>query len=183
MLPWGTQFRAGDAPFDWRLNFGRLVEIRLNIGNLGPVHADPAYWAPGELPENVSRHLMAMLVGVPMLSMDLRSLTETEKRIIPHYIAFYNQHRKLINHGEWSVLFAQAEIAAAIAENETERLVILADGNALADALESTHKNTWVMNLSDKTLAIATSQTFTADCLPGSKGTIPPGGSGFVIAS
>ncbi|MBR4222753.1 MAG: hypothetical protein IKR81_16460, partial [Victivallales bacterium] len=83
----------------------------------------------------------------------------------------------------WSVLFAQSEIAAAIAENETERLVILADGNALADALENTHKNTWVMNLSDKTLAIATSQTFTADCLPGANGTIPPGGSGFVIAS
>ena len=183
MLPWGTQFRAGDAPFDWRLNFGRLVEIRLNLGNLGPVHADPAYWAPGELPENVSRHLMAMLVGVPMLSMDLRTLTETEKRIIRHYIDFYNQHRQLINHGEWSVLFAQAEIAAAIAENETERLVILADGNALADALGSTHKNTWVMNLSDRTLPIAAAQAFAADCLPAPNGTIPPGGCGFVSVS
>ena len=183
MLPWGTQFRAGDAPFDWRLNFGRLVEIRLNVGNLGPVHADPAYWAPGELPENVSRHLMAMLVGVPMLSMDLRTLTETEGRIIRHYIEFYNQHRMLINHGEWSVLFAQAEIAAAIAEDETERLVILADGNVLADALGTTHKNTWVMNLSDRTLTIATDQTFAADCLPVTNGTIPPGGCGFVSVS
>ncbi|MBR4675567.1 MAG: alpha-galactosidase [Victivallales bacterium] len=184
MLPWGTQFRAGDAPFDWRLNFGRLVEIRLNIGNLGPVHADPAYWAPGELPENISRHLMAMLVGVPMLSMDLRTLTETERRIIRHYLDFYNQHRMLINHGKWSVLFSQTEIAAAIAEDATERLVILADGNTLADALGTPHKNTWVMNLSDKTLHIASAkQIFAADCLPGENGTLPPGGSGFVSAA
>jgi len=183
MLPWGTQFRAGDAPFDWRLNFGRLVEIRLNIGNLGPVHADPAYWAPGELPENVSRHLMAMLVGVPMLSMDLRTLTDTEKRIIRHYIDFYNQHRTLIHHGEWSVQFSQTEIAAAIAENEQERLVILADGNALADALENNRKNTWVLNLSDKTLRIpSVTQVVGADCLPAEKGIIPPAGSGFIPA-
>ena len=183
MLPWGTQFRAGDAPFDWRLNFGRLVEIRLNIGNLGPVHADPAYWAPGELPENVSRHLMAMLVGVPMLSMDLRTLTETEKRIIRHYIDFYNQHRTLIHHGEWSVLFAQSEIAAAIADNNQERLIILADGNALADALENNRKNTWVLNLSDKMLRIpSVTQVVGADCLPATKGIIPPAGSGFIPA-
>ena len=125
---------------------------------------------------------MAMLVGVPMLSMDLRTLSETEKRIIRHYIDFYNQHRMLINHGEWSVLFAQTEIAAAIAEDDKERMVILADGNALADALGSSRKNTWVMNLSDRTLLVAANQTFAPDCLPCTNATIPPGGSGFVPA-
>ncbi len=181
MLPWGTQFRAGDAPFDWRLNFGRLVQIRLNIGNLAPVHADPAYWAPGELPENISRHLMAMLVGVPMISMDFRRLTETERRIVRHYIDFYNQHRALINHGEWSVQFAQSEIAAAISEDANGRLVILLDENYLNNSLSGNNKATWVMNLSGKTLEIAkATDTFAADCLPGRNGIIPPGGSGFI---
>ena len=183
MLPWGTQFRAGDAPFDWRLNFGRLVEIRLNIGSLGPVHADPAYWAPGELPENVSRHLMAMLVGVPMLSMDLRSLSDTEKRIIRYYVDFYNAHRALINHGEWSVLYAQSDIAAAIVANDNERMIILADGNYMQDALNGDRKDTWVMNLSDKTLNVArATNVCAADCQPGMDGVIPPGGSGFIPA-
>ena len=80
MLKYGTQFRAGDVPFNWLFNFGRMVELRLSLGNLGPVHADPAYWPFGETSENVARHMMAMLVGVPMLSMDLARLTDTEKR-------------------------------------------------------------------------------------------------------
>ena len=181
MLKYGTQFRAGDAPFDWRLNFGRLAEIRLNIGSLAPVHADPAYWAKGELPHNVSRHCMAMLAGVPMLSMELESLTDVEKRIISHYVGFYRQHRSLISHGKWSVLFNQTEIAAAIVENEQERMIILSDGYCLDEALGKCDKKTWVMNLSDKCLAAKNAtNVLDGECLPAADGCIPLGGSALI---
>ena len=42
MLPYATQFRATDAPFDYILNFERAVQIRLCLGDRIPVHADPA---------------------------------------------------------------------------------------------------------------------------------------------
>ena len=182
MLKYGTQFRAGDAPFDWRLNFGRLVEIRLNIGNLGPVHADPAYWAKSELPHNIARHMMAMLVGVPMLSMELSTLSDVEKRLISHYVGFYRQHKDLINHGKWSVLFNQTEIAAAIVEDQQERMLILSDGYCLDEALGNCKKQTWLMNISDKCLAVKNAtNVLNGECLPAPDGCIPLGGSALVI--
>ena len=184
MLQYGTQFRAGDAPFDWKLNFGRLVEIRLNIGNLGPVHADPAYWAPGELPENIARHLMAMLVGVPMLSMDLEKLTDLEKRLIRHYVGFYNSHKNLINHGKWDVIYGQTEIAAATVENDQERMAILCDAHYLDEALGPHDRNTWVMNLSSSAISTAgATECIDAQGLPAPDGTIPVGGSGKIVVS
>jgi hypothetical protein len=126
---------------------------------------------------------MSMLAGVPMLSMDLRSLTDTERRIIRRYLNFYNAHKILINHGAWSVLYAQTSIAAAIVENDKEKMIILADGYYLQDALNGESKDTWIMNLSDKTLNIAkATMVFAADCQPGKDGIIPPGGSGFIPA-
>ena len=182
MLKYGTQFRAGDAPFDWRLNFGRLVEIRLNIGNLGPVHADPAYWAKSELPHNIARHMMAMLVGVPMLSMELSTLSDVEKRLISHYVGFYRQHKDLINHGKWSVLFNQTEIAAAIVEDQQERMLILSDGYCLDETLGNCKKQTWLMNISDKCLAVKNAtNVLNGECLPAPDGCIPLGGSALVI--
>ena len=181
MLKYGTQFRAGDAPFDWRLNFGRLAEIRLNIGSLAPVHADPAYWAPGETPENIARHLMAMLVGVPMLSMDLERLTPLEKRLIRHYVGFYNSHRELINHGKWNILYNQTEIAAAVAKNAHEKLVIICDAHVLKDAVGKIDSDTWVMNLSCSDIpASGATQCFNAQGFNSPDGTIPIGGSGRI---
>ena len=71
MLSYGTQFRARDCPFDFLLNFRRIAQIRIALGDGIPVHADPAYWPSTELPVNIARHFIAMMAGVPMLSIDL----------------------------------------------------------------------------------------------------------------
>ncbi len=180
MLKYGTQFRAGDVPFNWISNFGRIVELRLAIGNLGPVHADPAYWPFGETAENVARHMMAMLAGVPMLSMDLTRLTDTEKRIIRYYIDMYNAHRELINHGEWRFIFGWSDIEAAIVENDTERLVIIADAGKAGECLKTDGKPTVVCNLSDKAVKVKCSNAVDACCAPADGNEIPVAGSAVI---
>lgn len=179
-LPFGTQFRAFDTPFDWFCNFGRLAELRLTIGSLAPVHADPAYWAEGELPANVARHMMAMLAGVPMLSMDTARLTDEEKRIIRYYINFYNDHRDVINHGSWKFLFTNSDVAAGIAENENERLIILADHARLADIQVNDGKMVWVMNLSSKNIHIQCTNAVDDSAMPSADNLIPAAGSALI---
>lgn len=180
MLPYGTQFRAADVPFNWYWNFGRLAELRLAIGNLAPVHADPAYWAFGESTENVARHMMAMLVGVPMLSMDLTRLTDTEKRIIKYYLDFYNSHRSLINHGNWHIYFNISDIDAAVVENDQERMIIIVAGNRLAELFRPDGKTTYIMNLSTRKLHLPGVRSVDASCQIPAANIIPPAGSGVM---
>ena len=177
MLKYGTQFRAGDVPFNWIMNFGRIMEIRLAIGNRGPVHADPAYWPFGETAENVARHMMAMLPGVPMLSMDLTRLSEMEKQIIRYYINMYNNCRKLINHGEWKFIFGWSDITAAFVENETERLIVLADADKLPCCMKQDGKRTIVCNLSHKSIKYPCTNAVNAECINVADDEIPPAGS------
>ncbi len=177
MLKYGTQFRAGDVPFNWMSNFGRMVEIRLSIGNLGPAHADPAYWPFGETTENVARHMMAMLLGVPMLSMDLTRLTDTEKQIIRYYIDMYNANRELINHGEWRFVFGWSDIEGAIVENENSRLVVICDAGKFDQCIKNDGKKTIVCNLSDRAIKVPCCNAVDAGCNPADGSVIPVAGS------
>ncbi len=179
MLAYGTQFRAGDAPFDWLLNFSRLAEIRLAIGSLAPVHADPAYWAPEEELRNVARHMIAMLVGIPMISMDLQQLSEGVRRCVRFYVDFYNAHRQLLNHGKWRFLFGQSSVDAAFVEAEGQRCAILAAPSRLTEllALPSMRQN-WLLNLTDETLQVPDAQTYREDGSKGVDGEIVSGGMG-----
>lgn len=127
MLPYATQFRAGDVPFDWALNFRRLADIRLSLGDGVPVHADPAYWSPDEYPENVARHMMVMLMGVPMLSMDVNTLPAEHLAIVHSYIRLYHEKKPLLNHGHWELHFSSGDVGAVTVENDSEVLAILND--------------------------------------------------------
>ncbi|MPM39796.1 hypothetical protein SDC9_86431 [bioreactor metagenome] len=101
MLRYGTQFRANDTPFDFIENFHRIVQLRMMLGSKVPVHSDPACWRPDELPENIARHMIAAIAGVPMLSMELGELSETGEALIRYYLEIYKTHRPLFANGTW----------------------------------------------------------------------------------
>lgn len=142
LLPYATQFRAGDVPFDYLDNFNRIAHIRTCLGDGVPVHADPVYWANVETPENIARHLVASLAAVPMVSMDLTVLTEVEKKIFRHYIDFYKNHVEIYRKGHWDVAYSgtmasmisgswNGETIAVIAEPYLAREKALAGGAGL----------------------------------------------------
>ena len=132
MLPYGTQFRAGDVPFDWALNFRRMADIRLSVGDGVPVHADPAYWSEDEYPVNVARHMMVMLMGVPMLSMDVNTMPPEHLTIVKQFLDLYHAEKELLNHGRWQIIFSPGDVGAATVENDSEMLAIVNDSNLKA---------------------------------------------------
>ncbi len=127
MLACGTQFRAGDAPFDFLLNLRRIAQIRLALGDGVPVHADPAYWPVDELPVNISRHFIAMMAGVPMLSVELADLSEEAKAICKFWISFYTRNAGWLKNAHWEFDYLGGQLgcatATAISENQTLAIV------------------------------------------------------------
>lgn len=178
MLAYGTQFRAGDVPFDFIDNFHRLTQIRISVGDGVPVHADPAYWHPQESPVNISRHMIASLAGVPMLSMDLLAISETEQKIIRHWLGFYQAHRETFNYGKWDVAYHQSGAAYAMVSNEKESIVILHDSARIGEALAKSAKHVFVLNLSPDELPLAGAKTADYEGKTSAGGIIPLGGLG-----
>jgi len=180
MAPYGTQFRAGDVPFDFVDNFQRLAQIRVSMGDRIPVHADPVYWHPAESPVNISRHMIASLTGVPMLSMDLLKISETERKIIRRWLDFYENHLPTFRDGRWQAVFHQSNAAYVTVSHDGESIVILLDPARLNQALEQAEKRAVVLNLSLEELRCAGAESADCEGNPGKKGVIPPGGSGCV---
>lgn len=183
MLPYATQFRAGDVPFDFIDNFQRLAQIRISIGDGVPVHADPVYWHPRETTANISRHMIASLVGVPMLSMDLNKVSEPEKRIIAHWLGFYKEHLETLSQGRWDIRYGAAAVNWIAANGAKSRIVILSEPHCLAEAVAAGGTEPqYVLNLTAETLAYPGARAF--DCFGQAveDGAAPSGGYLYSIS-
>jgi len=180
MLPLATQFRAGDAPFDALKNFGRIAEIRLALGDRVPVHADPAFWSRRDDMEGVARHMIAMLGGVPMLSMDPLTLTAGEEKVIRHWLKFYDDHRQVLNHGAWRIFLNSQNIAAMTAEDAQEKVILLNDGCFLPFLPPVSGKKVFIANLSERAVALPGAMLCGADGAPVQGQMLPVGGAGVL---
>lgn len=180
MLQYATQFRAGDVPFDFVDNFNRLCQIRISIGDNIPVHADPVYWHPQESTVNISRHLIASLVGVPMLSMDLQTLPENAAKVLAFWLDFYQKHRQVLNHGKWDISYRSSVAAWAMAVSDAETVIILNESNSLAEALSKSCGTVYICNLSANEITLHGVQSFTGDGNTADRNTIPTGGMGIL---
>ena len=178
MMAYATQFRAGDVPFDFIDNFYRIAQIRVSMGDHVPVHADPVYWHPRESVENIARHMIASLAGVPMLSMDLLKISEMEKKIISFWLGFYRKHLEVFRDGKWQLVYQQGSAGYVKVSGARETIVFLTDPERLKAATENAIRPVTVLNLTGEMLSIAGAVVKGPMGETGNVGAIPSGGCG-----
>ncbi len=177
MLEFGTQFRAGDVPFDFIDNAHRLANIRITLGDKVPCHADPIYFHPSEKPENVARHMIAALAGVPMLSMELGDLTPEQNSVIRFWLKFYKEHLETFKNGHWNVVHHLDALSHFTVENENEVIAIIVDPAILPEiAAEYENRPFYALNLSGKTLSLANANAYSCEGIPTGNENAPAGG-------
>ncbi len=182
LLDKATQFRAGDVPFDFVENLMRIAAIRLSVGDGVPVHADPAYWRDDELDENVSRHLIAAINAVPMLSMDLDKISAGHRQIIKHWINFYKTKLPTFQKGHWTIKY-KGELVSYIAVNDgREAVITLCDELRLPEAMNDMNEldEVAVLNISPSPVKFEYGEVF--DCMGNKLESkyIPVGGRGLI---
>ena len=156
-LSLATQFRVCDVPFDYMENFRRLARIRLQLGDAVPIHADPIYFHPNETAENVAKHFIAALVGVPMLSIELMNLKSEYALIIKTYLDFYYRHQETLNWGKWSFRYNDEVLCYAVAEGKNEKIVILNDSARIG---ELDFEDMIICNLSTDTIKLSRGRAY-----------------------
>jgi len=149
-----TQFRAGDVPFEWLANLRRIAQIRLTMGDSVPIHADPIYWSASETPDNINRHFLAAMAGVPMLSMDLVKMSAPERTTVKRWLDFYARHvERFQKAGRWRVLYHNGGIAAVTSILDGATLLLVNDAHVLprlAPTIDG--RESVVLNLTYETL-------------------------------
>lgn len=181
MLAYATQFRAGDVPFDFMENLHRIAQIRVCLGDAVPCHADPVYFHPDESAENVARHMIAALAGVPMFSMDFRNLSSEHEKIVRFWLDFYRHHFELFRSGHWEVDYFMDTLSSVTVENETDAVAILAEDAAFPRLCAAFgNKTLFVLNFTPNTLDVfdcpaANTFTCSGDALPPCH-SVPTGG-------
>jgi alpha-galactosidase len=158
MLDLGTQFRAGDVPFDYVENIHRIAQIRVCLGDGVPVHADPVYWNPGDSDENIARHMICSLAGVPMVSMDLAALPENQKNIMKFWLNFYREHLELFKNGKWNIRYSADHLSFIEVAGAGQKIVFLCE----AAAVPAKPENGIVLNLTHQPIPAAGGSKF--DC-------------------
>ncbi len=176
MMPYATQFRAGDVPFDYLTNLHRVAHIRLLMGDGVPVHADPVFFHPGESEVNVSRHMIAALAGVPMVSVDLSALTPPQARIIRHWLAFYREHLDTFTQGHWTVEYRFDHLDALTVTRGRERIVILLDARGAGARLRGFDGEVHLLNLACGPVRVAGARACDPCGQPLPSGSAPCGG-------
>ena len=176
MLACGTQFRAGDAPFDFLLNLRRIAQIRLALGDGVPVHADPAYWPADELPVNISRHFIAMMAGVPMLSVELADLSAEAEAICRFWIAFYKRHAAWLAKAHWEFDYTGGQLGSAVGSFNRSSLAIVCDPCRVPEL----PTDGWILNMSYAPVTVPGAEVFDWQGNPVAGDTIPEGCGAFV---
>ena len=149
-LELGTQFRAGDVPFEWLCNIMRIAQIRLAVGDGVPVHADPIFWSQHETKDNIARHFMAAMAGVPMVSMDFERLPAWQKDEVAKWMRIYSQRiEPFQKKGRWNMVYRNGSLAYVTSIHSDEALAIVVDSSTSLKSLDCdlAGKRTIIMNL------------------------------------
>ncbi len=179
-LPCATQFRAGDVPFDFLDNLHRIAQVRLAVGSRVPVHADPAFWRADETEDNIARHMICAMAGVPMLSMDLDQTPPGAAEAVRRWNGFYLEHLVTWRQGDWTVRYGLGPMESIACSTAAETIAIVTTPAAMPALLEQARGSLWVLNVSAQFIPGPFRQTVDALRRPASPGRVPPAGMGIV---
>ena len=130
---YGNMFRAGDCPGDALLNRVRIANLRLTCGNAA-VHSDMLEWRADDTPENAARQILASLFGVIQYSMILDRLPENHMKMIRHWLAFSQKHRRALLKGWFRPHHPESAYPIVESGDGEERIVAVYNDACVADA-------------------------------------------------
>jgi len=128
----GNMIRATDCPLSMVENRTRIARLRLTSGNTA-VHSDMLEWRSDETPESAARCIINSLFGVVQYSVRLKTLPESHRRMLAHWIRFSQDHRQALLHGKFRAHYPAADYPLLEGESEEERIFCVYQPNLAVD--------------------------------------------------
>lgn len=96
---YGNMMRVSDCPADAMRNRVDTVNLRLTSGNTA-VHSDMLMWHPEDTVESAAMQIVSALYSVPQISMKIKTLNDSHKKMLAYYLAFWRNNRETLLDGK-----------------------------------------------------------------------------------
>ena len=140
----GNMLRATDCPLSMVENRTRIARIRLTAGKTA-VHADMLQWRADETPESAARCILNSIFGVVQYSVRLKTLSESHRRMLAHWIGFSVAHKEALVKGTFRACHPAADYPLLEGESAAERVIGVYEPD-LAVPVRRTDKPVFILN-------------------------------------
>lgn len=128
----GNMIRATDCPLSMVENRTRIARLRLTSGKTA-VHGDMLEWRADESPESAARCIINSLFGVVQYSVRLKTLSESHKRMLAHWIRFSQKYREALLKGKFKPHYPASDYPLLEGESLNERVFCVYQSNLTVD--------------------------------------------------
>ncbi len=148
---YGNMIRVGDCPDDSLRNHVAGVDLRYLLGAT-PVHSDMLMWHPEDTVEAAAYQLICTLFSVPQISVLLDRIPEDHRRMLEHYLGFWNRHRGTLLDGELTADHPEGLYSQVRAEQDGE-LIAVSYSDPLLELGD--FRTVFHINATDRDIAVA----------------------------
>ena len=120
---YGNMIRVGDCALDAFINRVAILDLRMTSGRAA-VHSDMITWNDNDTNESMAKQLIAVLFGVPQVSVRLDGISREHYEVLKFYLTFWTKHRETLLDGKLKIYNPEANYSMAEAENDEEKICV-----------------------------------------------------------
>ncbi len=114
---YGNMIRVADCPLDPVTNRIGVLDLRMTSGKAA-VHSDMIMWHGNDSDECAARHIIAILFGVPQISVRLDEISDSHYAVLRFWLKFWTENRDVLLDGKLTLHNPEAGYSMAEATLE-----------------------------------------------------------------
>ena len=120
---YGNMIRVGDCALDAFINRVSVLDLRMTSGRAA-VHSDMIIWNNKESNESAAKQLIAVLFGVPQISVKLSEITAEHQKVLAFWLDFWCKHSRTLQDGRLKIYNPEANYSMAESELDGEKICV-----------------------------------------------------------
>lgn len=120
---YGNMIRVGDCALDAFINRVGVLDLRLTSGRAA-VHSDMITWNDNDTNESVAKQLIAVLFGVPQISVRLSEITPEHYEVLKFWLSFWTENKEVLLDGELRIYNPEANYSMAEAVLNNKKICV-----------------------------------------------------------
>ena len=120
---YGNMIRAGDCALDSFINRVSVLDLRMTSGRAA-VHSDMLIWNNKESNESAAKQLIAVLFGVPQISVNLSEIAAEHQKVLAFWLDFWCKHSRTLLDGKLKIYNPEANYSMAESELDGKKICV-----------------------------------------------------------
>lgn len=120
---YGNMIRVGDCALDSFINRVSVLDLRMTSGRAA-VHSDMLIWNNKESNESAAKQLIAVLFGVPQISVNLSEIAAEHQKVLAFWLDFWCKHSRTLLDGKLKIYNPEANYSMAESELDGKKICV-----------------------------------------------------------